>query len=108
MKQYIPDISAVDVIDFARLDASSQTDIAEAQSAAACATGYVKNYTGLTVWVGRGSPTDGELCDELGYAVKVIAAEMIDNRQITAQYVGKNPTVMQILDMHSTNLLPSC
>ena len=45
--------------------------------------------------------------EDLAYAVKVMAAEMIDNRQITAQYTGKNPMVMQILDLHSTNLLPS-
>lgn len=32
---------------------------------------------------------------------------MIDNRQVTMQYTGRNPTVMQILDMHSVNLLPS-
>ena len=45
--------------------------------------------------------------EDLAYAVKVMAAEMIDNRQITAQYTGKNPMVMQILDLHSANLLPS-
>jgi len=39
--------------------------------------------------------------------VLAIAAEMVDNHQITAQYTGKNPTAMQILDMHSANLLPS-
>ena len=44
---------------------------------------------------------------ELGYAIKTVAAEMIDNRQVTMQYTGRNPTVMQILDMHSVNLLPS-
>ena len=47
------------------------------------------------------------MADELGYAIKTVAAEMIDNRQVTMQYTGRNPTVMQILDMHSVNLLPS-
>ena len=41
------------------------------------------------------------------YAIKVIAAEMIDNHQITSQYSCQNPLAMQILDLHSTNLLPS-
>ena len=36
-----------------------------------------------------------------------MAAEMVDTHQITAQYTGKNPLVYQILDLHSTNLLPS-
>ena len=39
--------------------------------------------------------------------VLVIATEMLDNRQMTAQYTGQNPTAMQILNMHSTNLLPT-
>ncbi len=45
--------------------------------------------------------------EDLAYAVKVLAAEMIDSHQITAQYTGKNPVAMQIMDMHSSNLLPS-
>ena len=45
--------------------------------------------------------------EDLAYAVKVLAAEMIDNHQITTQYTGKNPVAMQIMDLHSTNLLPS-
>ena len=44
---------------------------------------------------------------DITYAIKVMAAEMLDNHQISAQYTGKNPLVYQILDMHSTNLLPS-
>lgn len=43
----------------------------------------------------------------IGTDFKVMAAEMLDNHQISAQYTGKNPLVYQILDMHSTNLLPS-
>lgn len=39
--------------------------------------------------------------------ILTVGAEMLDNRQLTAQYTGQNPMVMQILDMHSTNLLPS-
>lgn len=69
-------------------------DALEASTAAACA------YTGLD--------TKGmESYPDITYAIKVMAAEMLDNHQISAQYTGKNPLVYQILDMHSTNLLPS-
>ena len=89
------DLTAADIAFFSRkiiepeeygaLSPMEQSECEGALSAAKAAAGA---YTGL-------------------YAVKVMAAEMIDNRQITAQYTGKNPMVMQILDLHSTNLLPS-
>ena len=73
-----------------------QSECEGALSAAKAAAGA---YTGLDM--------EKTELEDLAYAVKVMAAEMIDNRQITAQYTGKNPMVMQILDLHSTNLLPS-
>lgn len=69
-------------------------DALEAAGAAACA------YTGLDMLEIANYP-------DITYAIKVMAAEMLDNHQISAQYTGKNPLVYQILDMHSTNLLPS-
>jgi len=51
--------------------------------------------------------TDADPNDDLKYAVLVTAAEMYDNRQIVTQYQTRNPTVMQILNLHSTNLLPT-
>ena len=78
-------------------------------AALSAATGFVKNYTGIKLdeTAAREKTAEYDVAEELGYAVKVIAAEMIDNRQVTMQYTGRNPTVMQILDMHSVNLLPS-
>ena len=78
-------------------------------AALSAATGFVKNYTGIKLdeTAAREKTAEYDVAKELGYAVKVIAAEMIDNRQVTMQYTGRNPTVMQILDMHSVNLLPS-
>lgn len=73
-----------------------QSECEGALSAAKAAAGA---YTGLDM--------EKTELEDLAYAVKVMAAEMIDNRQITAQYTGKNPMVMQILDLHSANLLPS-
>lgn len=69
-------------------------DALEAARAAACA------YTGIDMSEMAAYP-------DITYAIKVMAAEMIDNHQVTAQYTGKNPLVYQILDLHSTNLLPS-
>lgn len=77
----------------------TQLEQRECTDALAAALAVVGSYTGL----------DMSSCKEedLTYAVKVLAAEMMDNHQITAQYTGKNPTAMQIMDLHSTNLLPS-
>ena len=69
------------------------------ENAPAAAKAAAAAYTGLDI-----EATEQE---DLAYAVKVLAAEMIDNHQITTQYTGKNPVAMQIMDLHSTNLLPS-
>lgn len=119
MKQYIPynkeEYLAV-FKDFARIGAEADDNLAS--TSIENALSFVKGYTGLEVWdtswtsehqhQHNDTPPDGELCLALRYAILTIAAEMYDNRQMTQQYTGKNPTVMQILDMHSTNLLPSC
>lgn len=68
-------------------------DALEASTAVACA------YTGLDM---RGMDN----YPDITYAIKVMATEMLDNRNITAQYNVKNPLVYQILDLHSANLLP--
>lgn len=66
------------------------------------AIAYVNGYTGLSL--------DRETVlqyPDLAHAVLTVGAEMLDNRQMTAEYTAQNPMVMQILNMHSTNLLPS-
>ena len=100
------DLTAADIAFFSRkiiepeeygaLSSMEQSECEGALSAAKAAAGA---YTGLDM--------EKTELEDLAYAVKVMAAEMIDNRQITAQYTGKNPMVMQILDLHITNLLPS-
>ena len=84
------------VEEYKNLSDSETSELAGALAAAKAAAGA---YTGLDV-----EKTDFA---DMTYAIKVMAAEMIDNRQITTQYTGKNPLVYQILDLHSTNLLPS-
>lgn len=100
------DLTAADIAFFSRkiteteeFDELSPVEQQECEGALAAAKVAAGAYTGLDM-----AKTEFE---DLAYAVKVMAAEMLDNRQITAQYTGKNPMVMQILDLHSTNLLPS-
>lgn len=100
------DLKAVDIALFSRkiLDSTEYDELTdlekrECEDALAAAKAAAGAYTGLDM--------EKTELEDLAYAVKVMAAEMIDNRQITAQYTGKNPMVMQILDLHSTNLLPS-
>lgn len=86
----------VDAVEYEKLARDEQNHVALALNAA---KGFVRGYTGL----------DLDRCDleDVGIAILTVGAEMLDNRQLTAQYTGQNPMVMQILDMHSTNLLPS-
>lgn len=71
----------------------------ECEDALAAAKAFAGAYAGIDV-----ATTEFE---DVTYAIKVAAAEMIDNHQISSKYSCQNPLVMQILDMHSTNLLPS-
>lgn len=100
------DLTAMDIALFSRMivdsadyEALSGPERSVCEGALTAAKAAAGAYTGLDM-----EKTEFE---DLAYAVKAMAAEMIDNRQITAQYTGKNPMVMQILDLHSTNLLPS-
>lgn len=100
------EIRAVDIALFARLildeadyPALSDAERMDCEAALTAAKAAVEGYTGLSM-------LDCQL-EDISYAVKAMAAEMVDNHQITAQTETKNATVMQILNMHSTNLLPS-
>ncbi len=86
------------IVAYTDYDALLDVEKAECEGALAAAKAFAAGYTGLDV--------EASDLEDIAYAVLAIAAEMVDNHQITAQYTGKNPTAMQILDMHSTNLLP--
>ena len=86
----------VDTAEYERLDNDEKRHI---QLALGAAKGFVRGYAGL-------DPDTCEL-EDVAIAILTIGAEMLDNRQMTAQYAVQNPMVMQILDMHSTNLLPT-
>lgn len=81
--------------EFDSLPKETQRDV---EMALAAAKGHVQSYTGTNF--------ETNLAPELAVAVLTIGAEMLDNRQMTAQYSTQNPMVMQILNLHSENLLP--
>ena len=85
----------VDAADYAGLSAGEKQ---ACEMALAGAKAFAAGYTGLNM--------AETMLEDVAYAVLTIAAEMVDNHQMTAQYTGQNPTAMQILNMHSTNLLP--
>lgn len=111
MALLIPKLEPVDVAVFSRLcydslefDALPDDEKTLCCSASEAAERFASGYTGLPCQ--RDFPDEeSEQNGDLRYACQVVAAEMIDNRQMLTQYTGRNPTVMQILNMHSINLL---
>lgn len=111
----IPKVEADEFAVFARVTISSADyDILPPDLKAMCSGAVISaermasSYTGLPCERDAGEgETDPDPNDDLRYAVLVTAAEMYDNRQIVTQYQTRNPTVMQILNLHSTNLLPT-
>ena len=101
------ELKAVDVAFFARkitesseFEGLSGSEKSECEDALTAAKAAACAYTGLSLY-------DMARYEDITYAIKVMAAEMLDNHQISAQYTGKNQLVYQILDLHSTNLMPS-
>lgn len=108
----IPQVTPAELALFARLifETADFTDLpsddqAMCSALALAAERYCSGQTGLAC--ARDGATDTDENDDLRYAVLTVGAEMLDNRQMTAQYSTQNPTVTQILAMHSVNLLPS-
>lgn len=107
----IPVIDPVDVAVFSRLcydseeyDALPEDDKTQCSAVSEAAERFASGYTGLGCQ--RDNPSEqSEPNADIRYACHVVAAEMIDNRQMITQYPTTNPTVMAILDMHSINLL---
>lgn len=99
------DLTAVDIAFFARkiteqseYDELSDLEKRECEDALAAAKAFAGAYAGIDIAVAD--------FEDVTYAIKVAAAEMLDNHQISSEYSCQNPLVIQILDMHSTNLLP--
>ena len=107
----IPIIDPVDVAVFSRVcyesgdfDDLPDDDKMQCSAVAEAAERFASGYTGLKCQ--RDYPTEqSEPNGDIRYACHVVAAEMIDNRQMLTQYTTTNPTVTQILNMHSVNLL---
>lgn len=101
----VKDLTPADLATFARYalgaddyESLPEESKGEVTMALAAAKGYVQSYTGTDI--------DKNEAEELALAVLTVGAEMLDNRQMTAQYSTQNPMVMQIMFLHSENLLP--
>jgi hypothetical protein len=85
----------LDADDWKTLDDAQKTEV---QAALMAAKGYASGYTGVDL--------EQSNLEDVTIAILIIGSEMLDNRQLTAQYTAQNPLVVQILSMHATNLLP--
>lgn len=99
------DVTEADAARYARLvmdeveyDLLPDADKREIEGYLSAAKGYVSGYTGLEL--------DSCELEDVAVALLTVFAEMVDDRQMTAQYTGQNLMVKTILDMHSKNLLP--
>ena len=96
----VSDITVTDVTDYLRIPEVTAEDTALLTTALNVAKEFVKSYTGL----------DAEGMDaheDLVIVIYVLCSSMYDNR---AYYVDKsnlNNVVESILNLHSTNLLPT-
>lgn len=96
----VSDITVTDVTDYLRIPEITSEDTALLTTALNVAKQYVMSYTGL----------DAEGMDaheDLVIVIYVLCQSMYDNR---AYYVDKsnlNNVVESILNLHSTNLLPT-
>lgn len=96
----VSDITVTDVTDYIRIPEVTDEDIALLTTALNVAKEFVKSYTGL----------DAEGMDahqDLVIVIYVLCQSMYDDR---AYYVDKsnlNNVVESILNLHSTNLLPT-
>lgn len=96
----VSDITVTDVTDYLRIPEVTAEDTALLTTALNVAKEFVKSYTGL----------DDEGMDaheDLVIVIYVLCSSMYDNR---AYYVDKsnlNNVVESILNLHSTNLLPT-
>lgn len=96
----VSDIIYADVAEFLRLDDVTVNDVNTLNTMLGAAKSYISNYTGRTV-------EELDNYEEFVTAVLILCQDMWDNRTL---YLDKNtimnPTVENILSMHSVNLLP--
>lgn len=91
----------VDEADFEDMPASDRSLI---EMACLAAEQFAASYTGLPS--ARTADDDGENNEVIKYALKCIAAEMIDNRNISWDYNNTNPMVRAVLNLYTGIHLP--
>lgn len=91
----LSELTAEDVILHARVEGDDKALVPHILEAA---KSYVLNYTGLTA-----AEADEE--QELPIAALCLAADMLENRSVTAENSSENLTIKTILSMHCRNLI---
>lgn len=96
----ISDVTEKDVEEYLRLDEASETELKEIKRNMESARAYILSYTGL-------SEDAADQIEELTQAYLILCADMFDNKNLYIE--GKdsniNKSVVDILAMHSVNLL---
>lgn len=100
VKVKVREIDSNHIANYLRIDAESleETERAEIERQIEVAKKYIENYTGLS----RDEVEDKE---DLTQVIYVLCQDMYDNRSYYVEKNNKNDMVMNILSMHSKNLL---
>ena len=93
-------VSEIQVINVAEYLRSDEAEAQLLQTLIGVAKSYIKSYTGLT-------ELQLDEHDDFVIVVYILCQDMYDNRVLYVEKANLNRTVTTILDMHSTNLLPT-
>lgn len=95
----VSEMTVNDVVDYIRLEETTENDLAFLGQALDAAKSYIQKYTGL----------DADAVDQVSefvMVVYVLCQDAYDNRSLYISSANVNQMVTGILDMHSVNLLP--
>lgn len=107
----VPKLRPEEVAYFARLivdedqyEEMNPSDRILVESACLVAEGFAKSYTGLPMEDEVDEDTDNN--EALRYAMKCIAAESLDLRNVSWDYNNTNPMVRAVLNLYTGTHLP--
>lgn len=93
----ISDFSQNDIAEFLRVEPEEVQEYA-INNAMEASRAFIKSYTGLT-------QEEIDAHPDITTAYLVLVQDMYDNRSISSDGKGANPTVTSILNMYARNLL---
>jgi len=96
----VSEIDVNAVADYIRLSEVSQDDMNTIETIIEVAKAFICKYTGLGI-------NDLDKHSDFIIVVLILCQDMYDNRSLIVDNTNMNKVVTTILDLHSTNLLPS-